>query len=250
MPMKHFIYLPLILLWVSTALNEAAGQPPGKESNEVQSGWLKALQHDESLSAFYTKHSGILLGDSLYVGWTAIEPQVNQLNALAIERYTSDETFQLRDSHKFEMGTYHTRDGKTYSTIIGWRKGSEWRKEFEVIHERTFKGEQKDLVSMHRARWENLANQHRPDLIAQELASLSGKYFNRGVKYNRDEIPGAYAYMNNSSFSIKLEALKVLQVDDTILFDIGTFDVGGKGLYTLIWKKENGEWKLLLDFNF
>ena len=56
--------------------------------------------------------------------------------------------------------------------------------------------------------------------------------------------------MSNESYKIKLEALKVLQVNNKIVFDIGTFTSGGKGLYTLIWKKEDDDWKLLLDFNF
>ena len=56
--------------------------------------------------------------------------------------------------------------------------------------------------------------------------------------------------MSNDSYKITLEALKVLQVNNKVIFEIGIYRAGGEGLYTLIWVKENEEWNLLLDFNF
>lgn len=249
--MKYLICTAFILLYTAIGGKLAIAQQASfKSTSEVQEDWLKALQGSESLMSFYSKNSGILIGDSLYVGLDKIDGQIEKVNTWQFVKYTSEETFQLRENQKFELGSYQTRDGKTYSTIIGWRKGAEWKKEFEVWYEKTFSGTQKDVVEKERGIWEKHSNQHRPDLIVEDLASKNGKYFNRGKEYHRDEIASAYSYMNNSSYSIKLTALKVLQVDESTIFDIGTFDVGGKGLYTLIWKKEAGEWKLLLDFNF
>ncbi|MCB0492841.1 MAG: nuclear transport factor 2 family protein [Cyclobacteriaceae bacterium] len=249
--MKYLICTAFIILYTAIGGKLAiAQQTSNKSTSEVQKVWLKALQGSESLVSFYTKNSGVLIGDSLYVGWDKIESQIQKVYTWQFENYTSEETFQLRDNQKFELGSYQTRDGKTYSTIIGWRKGAEWKKELEIWYEKTFSGTQEDRVERERGIWEKHSNQHRPDLIVKELASRNGKYFNRGKEYHRDEIASAYSYMNDKSYSIKLTALKVVQVDESTIFDIGTFDVGGKGLYTLIWKKEDGEWKLLLDFNF
>lgn len=248
--MKYLLCVTSIFLLTTVGVSQAMAQTSNKSTSEVQEDWLKALQGSESLMSFYSQNSGILIGDSLYVGWDKIEGQIQKIYTWQFENYTSEETFQLREGQKFEIGFYQTRDGKTYSTIIGWRKGTEWKKELEVLYEKAFSGTQKDVVEKERGIWQHHSNQHRPDLIVEELASRNGKYFNRGKEYHRDEIASAYSYMNNSSYSIKLTALKVVQVDDSTIFDIGTFDVGGKGLYTLIWKKEDGEWKLLLDFNF
>ncbi|MEQ9412947.1 MAG: nuclear transport factor 2 family protein [Cyclobacteriaceae bacterium] len=249
--MKYLIYTAFIFLYTAIGVNHAiAQQTSNKLTNEVQEDWLRLLQHSENLLPFYTDNSGMLINDSLYVGLDEIAEQIKKVCSWQIQDYTSEETFQLRENQKFELGSYQSKDGKTYSTIIGWRKGAEWKKELEIWYEKTFSGTQEDIVEKERGTWEKHSNQHRPDLIVEELASQNGKYFNRGKEYHRDEIASAYSYMNNSSYSIKLTSLKVLQVDESTIFDIGTFDVGGKGLYTLIWKKEDGKWKLLLDFNF
>lgn len=159
--------------------------------------------------------------------------------------------YQLRDNQKFVLGEYKTKSGNVYSTIIGWKNRDKWTKEFEVIYNNNdYLILEIDSVNKARNNWEKLSNQHRPDLIVDEIFSDNGKYFNRGIQYSDRELIEAYSYMNNESHKIKLEPLKVLQINSDIVFDIGTFEVGGKGLYTLIWKKEVDTWKLLLDFNF
>ncbi len=55
--------------------------------------------------------------------------------------------------------------------------------------------------------------------------------------------------MLGEKFSIQLTVLGSYRCGD-ILLTVGEFQTNGKGLYTLIWKKVAGKWKLLLDFNF
>ncbi len=243
-----FILFLFVLFFCDFALSQ---QTTNKSSEKTQIAWLKALQNSKNLELFYTKNSGIMLNDTLFIGLDKISQKLQAHGAKQFERYINKGTHQLRENQKFELGEYYAKNGKTYNTIIGWKKNDKWTKEFEVIYEKSYSfNSQINLVSDERKKWEELANQHRPDLIVDKVVSQNGKYFNRGKKYQRNEIARAYSYMNNDKFKIKLESLRIVQIKDNIIFDIGTFDVGEKGLYTLIWKKEDGNWKLLLDFNF
>ena len=64
------------------------------------------------------------------------------------------------------------------------------------------------------------------------------------------QIADAYGYMKNNSYSIDLTPQKIIQVNNQIVYEVGTYDTGGKGLYFLLWAKKREEWKLWLDFNF
>ena len=247
----HFIFIPFLftIFFNSNVISQHATE---KSIEETQTVWLKALQNSESLELFYTENSGVMINDTLYIGLHKITQQLQKLeDDKQFESYAAKETYQLRENQKFELGEYNYKNGKTHSSIIGWKKSDTWTKEFEVIYEKnSHSNSQLSSVNNVRDKWSKLANQHRPDLIVSQVTSKNGKYFNRGNKYKLDEIAKAYGYMSEKSFKIKLKPLKVLQVNDSIVFDIGTFEARGKGLYTLIWKKEDGNWKMLLDFNF
>ncbi|WP_422857773.1 hypothetical protein ACOKFD_09830 [Flagellimonas sp. S174] len=244
----------LIFLLITFVPNDIIGQQLKNESSEkVQMSWLKSLKSSKSLASFYSESSGIMLNDELYIGLEEINKQLLILikNVGQLNNYTPFEVYQLRENEKFVLGTYDTSNGITLSTIIGWKNKGKWTKEFEVIYlNAEYSNLGASLVNQARESWEKYSNLHRPDLIVNEVFSKNGKYFNRGTLFKGKEITDAYSYMNNESYKIKLESSKVLQISNDIIYDIGTFEVGGKGLYTLIWKKELDTWKLLLDFNF
>ncbi len=232
----------------------AVGQElKGDPSEQLQASWLESLRSGKSLQSFYSEGSGILLNGELFLGLEEIN---NQLSAL-IEKvgqfnsYAVIEVHQLRNEQKFVLGSYKTAKGITLSSVIGWKNKGKWIKEFEVIYRNSdYSNPGTNVVNQARADWEKHSNQHRPDLIVENVFSKNGKYFNGGTLFKGKQIIDAYSYMNNESYQIKLESLKLLQVNNDIIYDIGTFEVGGKGLYTLIWQKELDTWKLLLDFNF
>ena len=253
--MKHnnrALYLLLLLTFYIP--NPAIGQQSNRDSTEaVQANWLAALNNSKSLSSFYSDNSGILLNDELFIGVDEINKQLQAFIKITghFKNYNLLEVHQLRDHQMFVLGEYKTISGEIYSAITAWTYRDKWTKALEVIYSNNdYTDNGIDSVNQARAQWEKHSNEHRPDLIVEKIFSENGKYFNRGKLYNGREIAGAYSYMNSESYTIKLEALKVLQVNCDIIYDIGTFKVGGKGLYTLIWKKVLGEWKLLLDFNF
>ncbi|MEM6892415.1 MAG: hypothetical protein AAF554_01915 [Bacteroidota bacterium] len=241
----------LVLLLCS---NAAIGQQEQSESTEkIQTAWLEALKDSEGLEAFYTAQSGIMLNDELHIGAEEIKKQLLAFTEKVgqFKQYTPLETHQLRDNEKFVAGTYETTKGNTLSSITGWKNQGKWKKVFEVVYEKTACDDLgENAVNQGRELWEKHSNTHRPDLIVKEVFSKNGKYFNRGILYKGLEISNAYSYMNDESYNIKLESLYLSQINCDIIYDIGTFEVGGKGLYTLIWQKETDDWKLLLDFNF
>ena len=256
--MKYYFFTTyfLCLLLAAIPINTSGQQLERESTEKVQDDWLKALNGSKNLNSFYSENSGILLNDDMYIGIKEINKQILVLkkNVGKFDSYKILGKYQLqRVNQKFILGEYKTVSGDVYTSIIGWKYLDKWTKEFEVIYKNndSFTLET-ELVDQARGNWERFANLHKPDLIVEEVNTNNGKYFNRGNLYTGKEIIKAYSYMANDSFKIKLESLKVLQLNNSMVFDIGTFDVGekGQGLYVLIWKKEAGIWKLLIDFNF
>ena len=250
---NQFIQFLLFLFIVWKPFSASSKQMQNQSTEKVQNSWLKTLKSSGNLDRFYSENSGIMINDELFTGTNQVSKKVLELKKGVgeIESYTVEKTYQIRRRQKFALGTYHTKSGAILNSIIGWRYIGKWTKEFEVIYQHSKCSKKgKDLVNKARKNWEMYSNMHKPELIVKNVFSKNGKYFNRGKLYKDTEIANAYSYMKNDSYKIKLESLKSLQVNCDILFDIGTFEVGGKGLYTLIWKKESDGWKLLLDFNF
>jgi len=244
----------VLLFLLISAPSHLIGQPPNSEITEkVQNDWLAALNNRMSLDSFYSEKSGILINDQLFIGTAVIHKQLQALikNVQHFHSYNLIEKYQLRAHQKFALGAYRTSSGAIYSSIIAWSYKDRWTKDFEVFYINSASPDS-GIEAVHRARaqWEHYSNQHRPDLIVDAVFSKNGKYFYQGKEFQNHHIIDAYSYMSNESYKIKLESLNTSQINNDIIYDIGTFDAGGRGLYTLIWKKELDDWKLLLDFNF
>lgn len=222
-----------------------------KTTEALQSEWLKAVNGGSALNDFYNNNSGILLSGKFVLASELSESLQRFISANGnINGYELLETHQLRNGQKLVLGKYSTATNKIFYSVIGWKQLGEWTKEFEVIYEHEDVNKGEDVAAAGRKVWENYANEHRPDLIIKNLSAENGMYFNRGQLYKGHEIIEAYGYMNNENYHITLESLSGTRVNEEVFFDIGTFQVGGKGLYLLIWTKENDDWKILLDFNF
>ncbi|MEQ9164853.1 MAG: hypothetical protein RLO12_01235 [Fulvivirga sp.] len=223
-----------------------------KTTDQIQTEWIKAVNSAAALDEFNNNNSGLLIN-----GKFALADELSEaLKAFIKENgnfkdYELTETHQLRDGQKLVLGKYSTATNKVFYSVIGWKQLGDWTKEFEVIYEhKPVANETGDVATAGRQAWEDHANEHRPDLIIENVNAQNGMYFNRGRLSHGDEIIEAYGYMNNENYHIKLESLSGTRVNENIFFDIGTYQVGGKGLYLLIWVKEGDDWKILLDFNF
>ncbi len=250
--MKRILTYSCLLILATSLLSPLNAQET-KPTDTVQEAWINAFNQTQDLAPFLTEQSGILHQNELTLGVMPVIDQWKKLHARSgtIEAFESQAFQQLRPGQKFELGRYEMQDGTFYRTIIGWRMQEEWIKEVEVVYlEGAYTSSGEGAVDEGRKRWQDLSNQHRPDLIASEVFSEDGVYFNRGNRYDGPAIAGAYDYMEKPSYRITLEALNVVQVNPDVVYEIGVFETNGKGLYILIWTREEAAWKLLMDFNF
>lgn len=242
--------LILFLLIFSCSLFSCGAQKP--TSAQIQKNWLQTLNIGGDLNAFYGDKAGLFIKDQLFTEQEDIVDQLAKLKteALGPLSYKIVDTYQLRDQQKFQLG-YYQHGAKTYYSIIGWRLEDLWRKEIEVIYEADDNlnpGSTK--ADEARRHWEYYSNGHQSAILVDSIFAPNGYYFNRGKVFPGAAIKEAYSYMDQKSWQITLESLNSMQVNEDVLYDIGLFQSGGKGLYILIWGKVEDAWRVLLDFNF
>jgi|GEM_PF-3515195 len=244
-----FLFFLVGLFSESTLSQEANSK---SEIFGLQKQWVEALKNRRNIAFVYDRTSGLMRNDSLYIGISEIESVLKDMNREdGLVQYDTLSHFQLYPGQIFVHGVYSTEKGIKLSSVIGWRRDGKWIKAFEVIAQRAVINEKSEKeIGLLRASWELYSNQHRPDLIARNVFSDNGRYFYKGLEYRGMDIADAYGYMRDKSYSIDLTPQKVIQVNDHLIYEIGIYDTGGKGLYFLLWARKGEQWKLLLDFNF
>ena len=244
----------MLLSLIGLKLNKAFSQDAfsKKTTFELQQSWLKTLPKQTGSELPFTEISGLIVGETLHIGKPSIKAAWNELSRSGqLTLYDTLSYFQLYPGQMFVHGVYTTDKGKVFHSIIGWKKNESWVKVFEAIAPKSDVSEDsKTEIGLLRSSWELYSNQHRPDLIARNVFSANGRYFYRGIEYRGMDIAEAYGYMRDKSYSIDLTPQKVIQVNEQLVYEIGIYDTGGKGLYFLLWAREGDGWKLLLDFNF
>lgn len=224
-----------------------------KETMTLQATWISTINSKENPSLLYNDSSGLFVDDSLFIGPSTIQKalysQIAKVGTFV--QYDTIASYQLHEGSVLAIGTYTTAKGLKVSSIIGWRKDEVWIKAFEALEERSVHMPYaKEDIDLMRSSWELYSNQHRPDLIVQNIFAANGRYFYNGFENKGKQITEAYGYMRDESYSIDLMPKKVYQVTDSVIYEIGIYRTTGEGLYFLLWTKEGDSWKLLLDFNF
>ncbi len=223
---------------------------------QQQASWLKTLNKGHDLIDFYPYNCGLLWQDHLYIDRDNIDQQYQAWKKLVKKKvkYKALKTLEIRADRKFILGEYTIGKSISYLSAIAWiQKEGFWQKELEVLYEKDLDEKtvlDREGIAKALQQWEDYSNAHQPDLIAENLCLANGYYFNQGKKYVGPEIKQVYSYMNNPKWTIKLTSDEVCFVNENLAYDIGTYQSNGKGQYILIWKKVEGEWKILLDFNF
>lgn len=264
--MAHFIYRSFIisvrnfcslLLVVGISLNLLSGWgqevTTSRETITLQSSWISNMNSTDKSSLLYNESSGLFANDSLFIGSFAIQKALHSQFAKVgtFVQYDTIVSYQLYEGSALVLGTYTTAKGLKVSSIIGWRKDEVWIKAFEALEERSVHMPYaKEDIDLLRSSWELYSNQHRPDLIVQNIFAANGRYFYNGFENKGKQITEAYGYMRDESYSIDLTPKKVYQVTESLIYEIGIYRTTGAGLYLLIWTKDEDSWKLLLDFNF
>ncbi|MGB5379254.1 MAG: hypothetical protein WBN26_14825, partial [Muriicola sp.] len=161
----------------------------------LQATWISTMNSKEKPSLLYNDSSGLFVDDSLFIGPSAIQKalhsQITEVGTFV--QYDTIASYQLHEGSALVLGTYTTAKGLKVSSVIGWRKGEAWTKAFEVVQERSVQMpyDKKDIDLM-RSSWELYSNQHRPDLIVQNIFAASGRYFYNGFENKGEQIAEAY----------------------------------------------------------
>jgi ketosteroid isomerase-like protein len=225
-------------------------------SNEF-SNWVAAVNNKSivSIKDFYRAESiKIISSDSKLIGSIEIA-EYYALQSGEIKSISS--LYNVKASKEknidYELIKYQTQNGKSYAQLLIWRLENGYKfREFEFeseISEETYNNEKS--ISERRNLWVKLCNTHNPKNLVNTLYSSNCIYFNhkpliKGQKNLIDE----YSYMKNSSYKLALDPLKMIFVNDNLVYEIGQCEGTYKGKYILVWKKEiDGVWRVFIDSN-
>ena len=122
---------------------------------------------------------------------------------------------------------------------------------FEFISSANSQNIDLEKIKERRKEWIMLCNKHNAQGLVEELYSSDAIYYNhKPVIRGHASIIADYAYMNNPEYSLHLEPLTIVPVNDHMVFEIGQCSGSYKGKYILVWKKEkDGEWRIFMDSN-
>lgn len=152
---------------------------------------------------------------------------------------------------RFEIGYFVTAANKKFMHLLVASKGkNEFVREVEVLSE--FDAEPIDLEGLNKARtrWMKLCNSHQAnELVRVAYASNAVYYNNNRMLVGTQAIGQEYKYMNNPSYQLTLTPLAVEAAGKDLVFELGQCSGSYQGKYTLVWKKINGDWKVLFDSN-
>lgn len=225
-------------------------------SNEF-SNWVTAINNKsvDSIKNFYRAESiKIISSDSQLSGPTeiaeyyALQPgEIKSISSLYSVKASKEKNID------YELIKYETQNGKSYAQLLIWRLENENKfREFEFvseISEETYNNEKS--ISERRNLWVELCNNHNPKNLVNTLYSSNSIYFNhKPLIKGQENLIQEYSYMKNANYKLTLDPLKMLFVNDNLVYEIGQCEGTYKGKYILVWKKESdGVWRVFIDSN-
>lgn len=153
----------------------------------------------------------------------------------------------------YEIIKYETQNGKLYAQLLIWRleNGNKFI-EFEFVSEMSKKifNNEKSLTER-RNLWVELCNTHNPKNLVNTLYSSNSIYFNhKPLIKGQENLIKEYSYMKDSNYRLSLDPLKMVFVNDNMVYEIGQCEGSYKGKYIIVWKKESdGVWRVFIDSN-
>lgn len=261
MSLKKYLCLILCFCFAVISINAQ----PVSDFDELKSKWIKNYNQEGSQLFDITKHylygGAVFLNDTIFQNNYEIFSSLFELkkNFPSIINFHTIEYFGNDSLNYFEIGKYSVGNSEsdTLYYIIAWKKIScDWFRELEIIYPKsgTLTGNNR-LAEIDKARnkWVETANTNNPVKLVHDLYTQNASYFNStNVSRGQDGISAAYNYMSNPNWKMKdLVSRRTIFVQPDLAFEVGQWQMGSySGLYTLIWKKTNNEWKAVLDFNF
>ncbi|MFO7445414.1 MAG: nuclear transport factor 2 family protein [Ignavibacteriaceae bacterium] len=250
-----FLYLFALPCFIYTTISAQ----PISLLDSLKTEWIKIYNNDHTLiTDHYHDGAAILFNNKMLQGKDGIVQILSELNILTlpITNFQTAGYFENDPGNYLEMGTYITGTD-ILSYIIAWKnKSGKWKRELEIIYPRAFittSVPESEFFDELKKKWIEVANTNKPDDLTKQLYSENGYYFNSfNLSKGEKEIGERYGFMLNPGWKMKSLDTKIINaVKEDIVFEIGKWQMENfAGLYTLVWKKTDDKWKILLDFNF
>lgn len=226
--------------------------PKANDQNDL---WLAAVNsQSETLQNLYTPDALKIMEDgSLVEGNKQIAHHYHYTNS-RIEATRTDTVILANGDRKieYEMGGYHTTNGKKFKHIVIWQRANGDRKRtFEYIAQVTSTSYDLSDIDSRRQQWIELCNKHDASALIQEMYSDSTLYYNhKPIVKGREALAKEYSYMNNEKYELSLHPIIVDSVNEEIVIEIGQCKGSYNGKYIIIWKKnQNNKWEVFIDSN-
>jgi hypothetical protein len=225
----------------------------------ISGNWVQDYNRDASkdlLTKYYLDAAGLFIEGKMIQNSAAIASALHELKAETgkIISFQSLGIHRQNDTRYFEMGQYISNSPDVFLIgIIAWNKqGDQWKKELEIL----YKNQEFDVFDVNgideaREKWVELSNAHNHQNLVNEVYTRDAIYFHKAIisKGTQNIVP-RYAYMSNPKWSITLESLQQIPVNNNLVLEVGKYTSSGIGLYILIWQRTIDKWQALFDFNF
>lgn len=233
---------------------------------ELERPWKKWIHHvtksPKKLDRLYLKQALLVTQEESVFGQMPIEKFVSQNRNLFSNLSSNESTriFEHSDRKVLDIGYIRIEDEHqividSVHYVVAWRRvGSDWLRELDVIlpvgDDDPHVGSKLDQL---RSTWVGYANSPNYATLVDSLFHHDAMYLNNSqMSKGHQAITQRFDFMKSPNFHINLKKQNVLPVDDSTVIDIGNWITNEfVGYYLILWQKtENGEWKILLYFNF
>ena len=228
-----------------------------KDLEKARNKWKDKFNSRESLESIYSKDSGLLINYKFIMGQNNVSKALLKDDKYKICSIYKNKILKHDKTKYIEIGKYKTdcKETPSIAYISAWRNElGNWTKDLDVlIPAYKCKTNLKELDDL-RNKWVEFANLHNPKLLIDTIYKTNAIYFSKfESNIGRESIINRYSYMLDKDFSISLKPEYKMKVNEKIVFETGIYTVkkNYSGVYVIIWEKQNnGEWQILLDFNF
>jgi hypothetical protein len=220
--------------------------------DSIQTNFISTINQNKKGADYYCRQGALFVQHKIYKSRDSIHQQWQELPAI-------DSTFSIAiikhdSSNYFDIGYYQLKNSTELAYVLAWKEEKEvWCKELEVLYPLKITNKvSTPTIDVARKSWENYSNQHQPDSLIEQLYVKDGFYLNDGYIYKGTKaIQTKYAYMQKEAWRIRLSSMQTIQVSDSLFYDVGQYVSSGKGHYFILWQLQlDGNWRVLLDFNF
>lgn len=228
-----------------------------EEFNSLKTNWQNQIKQGDFRQLFEDQYlTGSLFWHNIKY-YDSEQDIINALDRISDQfdkgRFDSFSLYKHDSANYFEVGRFERDDGIPIFFLIGWQYiNGNWIRELDLFIDNTVT-QCSDIggVEVARNKWMKLANEHNPENLVNNSYTYNAIYFSNGKLTMVDQLAKRYKYMSNQDWKIELEAYDVMVVQEGLILEIGEYRAKSKGLYLIIWQKqENKKWKVLLDFNF